>query len=152
MDRHSYFSRIRLNIIPSKIQISFIPVLLWIAEISSFPRTCQPLGLWPCYGNLGVFIVCVFHHNHICRKRGFGAPPGCAWARARGRITVQGKCGRCVCQYIQVISKADMSGGEERKTKCLPQQELGLAQNMHGYPSARTHMCFNLFCALLFCF
>ena len=35
---------------------------------------CLRVCFWPCYGNLGVFIVCVFHLNHACRKWGFRAP------------------------------------------------------------------------------
>lgn len=37
-------------------------------------------------------------------------------------MSARHKCERHVCQYIQVISKPEVSRGEERRTKCLPQQ------------------------------
>lgn len=117
---------------------------------------CLLVCCWPCFGNLGVFIVCVFYLNQVCRKWGIIAPLGtvcvsmctfvctfvclcaCVWEREGDieRTSAQHKCERHVCQYIQVISKPKVSRGEERKTKCLPQQEPLLTdkhENTHTY-------------------
>lgn len=74
-----------------------------------FISSYSTVHFWPCLVTL-VFLFCSVHHNHICRNWGFRAALGSVCVCVCVRVnSAQQKCGRCVCQYILVISKPEVS-------------------------------------------
>lgn len=148
------------RLIPSKIPIlnSFCSSLhcFELQKALLFLVPVTHCGLWPCYGNLGVFIVCVFYHNHICRKRGFRTPPGCAWACVRVRITalryamvedVSVNISRSlVKQERSEVRKGRQSAYHSRKWVSLPKTHA----HTHMQTSEMALTCFALPCFVLF--